>query len=314
MLRVLFLLALWVFYAFGDAHIFVYHRFGDDRYPSTNISTQKLKEQFDYFKENGYEVIPLSRLVDALEKGEEILDNWVVLTIDDNYHSFYKNGLPIFKEYGYPFSLFVYVKAAQKKYGDYSSWDELREIAKFGSVEFHSYGHAHMSRFSKEELEEDFKKGLELFEKEMGFKPKYFTHPYGEFNEELIEVAKSFGFSALINQNMGAVSSSSNPYDLDRTALGENSNLKEFLNYKYLNAKWIEPSIYPEDGILKEVKAVLSSEVKKAGLYVTGNGWRELEVKDGKVSKDLNLKLNHERVRLILSVGNSISTKILTKD
>ena len=71
--------------AFADAHIFNYHRFDDDRHPSTNISSKNLREQFDYFKEKGYEIVPLSKLVDTIKNGEPVSDSWVVLTVDDGY-------------------------------------------------------------------------------------------------------------------------------------------------------------------------------------------------------------------------------------
>jgi hypothetical protein len=40
-----------------DIPIFAYHRFGDDRYPSTNISDQVFEQQLQYLSENGYEVL-----------------------------------------------------------------------------------------------------------------------------------------------------------------------------------------------------------------------------------------------------------------
>ena len=121
----------------AGAHIFIYHRFNDERHPSTNTTLLELRANFEYFKHNGYEVIPLEKLISALHKKEPIPDNWVVLTIDDNYKSFYNHGLALFKEYGYPFSMFVYVGATEKNYGDIMSWEELKEIQKYGSLEFH---------------------------------------------------------------------------------------------------------------------------------------------------------------------------------
>ena len=53
-------------FALADAHILVYHRFDDPRHVSTDISIQNLRAQFEYFKNNGYEVVKLSRLVDAV--------------------------------------------------------------------------------------------------------------------------------------------------------------------------------------------------------------------------------------------------------
>ena len=46
-------------FALADAHIFNYHRFDDDRHPSTNISSKNLREQFEYFKEKGCHVFTI---------------------------------------------------------------------------------------------------------------------------------------------------------------------------------------------------------------------------------------------------------------
>ena len=221
-MRLLFLwLFVWCAQAFADAHLFVYHRFGDDRHPSTNVSLEKLREHFIYFKERGYKVVPLQKVVERIYAKEPIPDTWVVLTIDDNYKSFYDNGLALFKEFGYPFTLFVYTGATEQKYGDYSTWEELREIAKYGELEFHSHNHPYMTQLSDKALKKDFETGLALFEKHLGKKPRYFTYPYGEYDARVKAIAAAYGFEAIINQNMGAVSHRSDPLNLDRSALGE---------------------------------------------------------------------------------------------
>lgn len=314
MVRTLFLLGLWCLSAIADAHIFVYHRFGDDRHPSTNVSTETLRAQFDYFNTNGYKVVPLSQIIDAINSNEPMNEKWVSFTIDDSYKSFYENGLEIFKEYGFPFTLFVYVEATDKKYGDFSDWEQLREIGKYGELSYHSYAHPHMTKIDKKSLKEDFDKGLKLFEKELGFKPRYFSYPYGEFNQEVKELAQSYGFEAIFNQNIGAVSHESDVMNLDRIALGENSNLKDLLRYTHLHVDWIEPLEYPKNGILESIHVKGLAKSSKAGLYITGLGWQEVLINNGEVKQAINKPLTHERTRLVLSIGKRISTHIIIKD
>ena len=108
------LLCLSYLYLNANAHIFIYHRFNDSKHESTNTTLQELEKEFEYFKTNNYVVVPLSKIIEKLNNKEVIPDNWVSLTIDDSYKSFYENGLPIFKKYNYPFTLFVYVEATEK--------------------------------------------------------------------------------------------------------------------------------------------------------------------------------------------------------
>ncbi len=298
----------------ADAHIFVYHRFGDSRYPSTDTTKEELKRQFDYFRTHGYKVVPLEKLVTSLKKKKTIPDNWVVLTIDDNFKSFYDNGLALFKEYKYPFSLFVYVEATQKKYPDYLSWNQLKEISKYGSLEFHSYAHPHMTKLSDKELEKDFTKGLNIFKKALHVEPKYFTYPYGEYTDRVKKIAMKYGFSAIVNQNMGAVNKYSDIFDLDRNALVGKTNLKLLLSFKHLRANWIKPTTFPKNGVLKALHVEIKKDVKSAGLYISGNGWEKIPVKNRQINITLNKKLKKGRNRVIISVKNRISTKLLIKD
>jgi len=154
------LLALLSLTLWADAHLFVYHRFGDAKHASTNVSLDVLKKQFDYFKNNNYEVIPLSKLNQALKDKQDIPDNWVVFCIDDSYKSFYENGLSLFKEYNYPFTLFVYIEATDKGYGDFMTWEQIKDTQNYGEIGLHSYAHKHMVSLSAVEMRKDTDKAL----------------------------------------------------------------------------------------------------------------------------------------------------------
>jgi len=254
-------------------------------------------------------------LVDALKKHKKIDDKWVVLTIDDNFKSFYQNGLKIFKEYHYPFSIFVYVKATEHRYHDYTSWEELKEISKFGTIEFHSYSHPHMTSKSNEYLRADFKKGLKLIKKRLGITPKYFAYPYGEYDKRVKHLAKEFGFRAILNQNIGAIGKHSSIFDLDRNALVGKCSLKRYLSYKELHIQIISPKSYPKNGTLKKIMAKLyDKNPKVVRYYLSGYGWNKLKTQNGKIEQMVNKKLIKKRNRLILSIGNKIKTKLLIKD
>ena len=69
------LLCLSYLYLNANAHIFIYHRFGDSKHESTNTSLEELEKEFIYFKNNGYEVVPLTKIIDKLKRKEEIAEN-----------------------------------------------------------------------------------------------------------------------------------------------------------------------------------------------------------------------------------------------
>jgi len=313
-MRLLFFFFSFYGYLFSNSHIFVYHRFDDFKHPSTNTSKQELIKQFDYLKNNNYKVVALEKIITKLKNKEDIPNNWIALTIDDSYKSFYTNGLEIFKKYNYPFTIYIYVKAVDKKYKDFTSWEELKHIKKYGSIGLHSYSHAHFLNISNETLIEDTKKALEIFEKNLNFKPKTYVYPYGEYNEQIENTIKKFGFEAILNQNIGSVTKNSNIFDINRIALVGKVNIKEKLKYKSLDVKWIEPKFYPKNGILTKVKAKVDPKIKTLKLYISSYGWRDVKVKNGLVNVDLNLKLKKRRSHVILGTNIfKISNKLLIK-
>lgn len=308
------LLCLSYLYLNANGHIFVYHRFGDSKHESTNTSIKELEKQFDYLKRNNYEVVALSKMIDKLSKKENIPDNWVAFTIDDAYKSFYHNGLEIFKKYNYPFTLFVYVEATDKKYGDFMNWEEIKEASKYGEIELHSYSHKQLVKLSDEEIYYDTKKSFDIFEKEMGFKPKGYSYPYGEYDDRVKNIIKKFDFKYIANQNNGSVNKNSDIFDLNRVALVGKVDLKEKLKYKTLEVDWIEPQFYPKDGILTKVSAKVSPEIKNAKLFISTYGWQDIKVKNGIIDIKLDKKLNLNRNRVAISTDYyTISNKLLIK-
>lgn len=316
-MRYIFFLFISFFYLWADAHIFVYHRFDDTRFPSADTTTEQLIKQFEYFKQNGYEVVPLGKMVDKVSKKEPVPSSWVALTIDDAYKSFYDNGLKTFKKYNYPFTLFAYVKAHDKKYSDYMSWEQLKEVKEggLGDVQLHSYNHPKLQKLSTKEIIEDTKKSFDLFEKNMGYAPTMYAYPYGEYTQRVKNTLKNnFPFKAIFNQNTGAVTSRSDIFDIDRIALTGEANISHKLRYKSFNVKWHEPKEYPKDAVLKKVKASVDKKHKTLKLYITSNGWRDVKVKEGLVDVDLNIPLDRDRVRVILgSDVFTISNHIINK-
>jgi peptidoglycan/xylan/chitin deacetylase (PgdA/CDA1 family) len=292
-------------YIFANAKVFIYHRFGDSRYESANISLDVLKSHFNYLKENNYKVVPLNKIIYKLKKREEIPSNWVALTIDDAYKSFYTNAFPIFKEFDYPFTLFVYVEATNKRYGDYMSWEQLREMDEYGAtIALHSYSHPHLVDLSSQKIAQDTKKSIEIFQEKMGFYPLYYAYPYGEYDERVRGVVKTFGFLSIFNQSLGTVSSSSDIYDIDRIAIDTNSSIEEKLKYSRFDAKILEPTSYPIDGVIKRVKAKVPKNLKSVKLYISGYGWQNCSVEDGILDIEVNKEVTKDRVRVI--IGNNL--------
>lgn len=314
-MRYLFFVIISSSFLFANAHIFVYHRFGDNRYPTANTSKEELIQQFEYLKQNNYQVVPLTKIIKKLKKHENIPSNWVALTIDDAYKSFYENGLDIFKKYNYPFSLYVYVEATNRHYGDYMRWEQIQESSNYGSIGLHSYSHPRLQNLNEQQIIQDTQKALNIFEKKLGFKPTIYAYPYGEYNKKVVQtLQKEFNFEALLNQNIGSINKNTDRFDIPRIALVGDVDIAHKLRYKTFNVKWYEPKEFPKDGILRRVHAKVDPKYKTLKLYITKEDWRDVKVKDGIVDEKLDIYLQKARTRIMLGSDEfTISNKILNK-
>ena len=50
----------------NSAAVFVYHRFGEDKYPSTNIKISQFKKHIDELIKNNYNIISIEEIIDTL--------------------------------------------------------------------------------------------------------------------------------------------------------------------------------------------------------------------------------------------------------
>jgi len=83
----------------------MYHRFNENKYPSTNIQIEIFKKQIDIIKKNNYEFYNTKKFDFEFDKPK--LKKKILISIDDAFSSFYENAWPYLKENKIPFILFV---------------------------------------------------------------------------------------------------------------------------------------------------------------------------------------------------------------
>ena len=72
----------------------MYHRFEENKYPSTNIRIKDFKVHLDLINEGGFSFVNPNKFDAELKNKTK---RKVLLTIDDGFSSFYKNAWPILK-------------------------------------------------------------------------------------------------------------------------------------------------------------------------------------------------------------------------
>ena len=141
----------------------MYHRFDENKYPSTNIKINDFKTHLRIIEENNIKFINPKDFENELQNNK--LQRKILLTIDDGFLSFYENAWPILKAKKIPFILFV----STREIGafNYMTWNQIKEISKEDFVEIgnHSHSHEYLADESNELIKEDIAKSISIFKK-----------------------------------------------------------------------------------------------------------------------------------------------------
>lgn len=208
--------------AADSAVVFVYHRFGEDEHSATNIRIDQFQAHVDELTTGGYTVLPLPDVVAALRRREPLPERTVALTVDDAYRSVREVAWPVLRRAGLPLTVFVSTDSIENSADSQMSWDQLRELSAAGvTIGHHGAAHLHMPEHSPERLQEDLQRASRHLREELGYVPRLFAYPYGEFGAREQQIVREAGFDAAFGQHSGVMHADSDLFALPRFALNE---------------------------------------------------------------------------------------------
>lgn len=217
----------------------MYHRFGESKYPSTNITVEQLESHLNYLVEQNFRFTQASDLLDPEQQKEKT----ITVTIDDAYLSFYEVGLPIFEKYQVPVTLFLNTENVGGF--NYMSWDQLRDALDRGvEIQNHSHTHSSFSTLDEETIINEIETSQSLISTNLNITPNLFAFPFGEGSDMAQKIIERY-FDAAFGQHSGAFSKNYQYY-IPRFPLNENygslDRLREISKSLPFEAAQLQPS------------------------------------------------------------------------
>ena len=291
----------------------MYHRFDENKYPSTNIRNEIFIEHLKLIKDEQIEFI-------TFEKFEEITktninNNYILLTIDDAFESFYLNAWPILKDKKIPFILFVNTREVNK-YG-YMTWDQIRELDANSLVTIgnHSHSHEYLIDWSDDKIKKDLQTAINIFKKEINYSPSAFSYPFGEYSSSLKKIVQDLNFKYAFGQHSGVIDQTKDFLELPRFPINEKyGELKRFktilstLPFPYQNItpedRYIKTNENPPNVKIKFFNNLIN--IKNINCYSNeGNNWKKSNIEfinDYELNILLKEKFKSERGRINCSL------------
>src|SRR5258708_31259929 len=220
------------------ATVLFYHNFDAQKVTAYNLELKRFQEQMRHIKVQHLPVIPLAQLVDHLTTGAPIPDHAVVITIDDGYKTARTKAWPLLKEYGFPFTVFIYPQYIGHKNG--LSWEDVRTMSRAG-VDFQSHSMTHpllthppksMSRAEYVAwIDHELVDSKRIIEEQTGKPVTAIAYPFGGYDEKVVERTKKAGYVAALTCDDGNVTRLTDAWHINRRLVYRWVKLREYSEY-----------------------------------------------------------------------------------
>ena len=222
----------------------MYHRFNENKYPSTNIKMNIFKEHIDIIRSSNFNFHNPNNFAEKFNIPKSKKE--ILITIDDAFESFYTEAWPFLKENKIPFILFVSTEPVGSR--GYMNWEQIKEIEKseFALIGHHSHSHEYLIDVSNSNFISDIETSNKIFLKELGYVPSLFSYPFGEYSKFMRDyISKNFEYA--FGQHSGVIDLNKNKFELPRFPInekyGELERFRSIVSYFPLEYK----KIYPEE-------------------------------------------------------------------
>ncbi len=218
--------------------ILCYHDFVNTKAATQmRIQTDHFRAQMQAIKDARLPVISMTDFLKWRRGEKDIPDSSIMITIDDGYISIYADALPIFKEFGYPFTVFLY-KQYVNGGGRALTTPMIKEIlANRGEVGSHSVSHpfniARPGTRTPEEYEaflvRELKDSKDFLEDLLMLPVPTYAHPGGTYTQHILELGTAFGYEFMFSVNPAKATWESTPGLIPRyVVLGNDVNDRNF--------------------------------------------------------------------------------------
>ena len=204
----------------------MYHRFNENKHPSTNIQMKIFEDQMKIINNSNYTFSNPKQFVENFNTPKT--NKEILITIDDAFKSFYVEAWPYLKKNKIPFILFVSTEPVGKK--GYMTWDQIKEVEaeKFAVIGHHSHSHGYLIDVDNNLFISDIEKANQIFLKNLGYIPNLFSYPFGEYSEFMRDYI-SQNFALAFGQHSGVIDINKDKFELPRFPINENyGDLKRF--------------------------------------------------------------------------------------
>lgn len=174
------------------------------------ICPSRFEAQLKYLKDRGWRTITTDQLADHMKNRTCPAPRTMIVTVDDSARVGYTNAAPILERLGMRGTYFVMAGLANNSSA--MTFAQMRDLRARGhGIGNHSMTHLDLVGRSQSVLYREVEKSQQIFDQELGFRPRTFAYPNGTHDAAVRQRVSDSGFELAFTADPTYVISSAKP-------------------------------------------------------------------------------------------------------
>jgi peptidoglycan/xylan/chitin deacetylase (PgdA/CDA1 family) len=176
----------WLLPSIAGIPVLMYHRVWPGLNDGLTITPEKLREQWLYLKEQGYNTVSLPDFLDIIKGKKAFSPKTILLTFDDGYHNNLTYVYPLLKELNWQAAIFIIADTLDGTAKAQDGMDQRLSITDMLSFDpaiiqlgLHGYSHEDFNQAGVEGIKDIMRRSVAAFEQSKLPYHKVLAYPYG---------------------------------------------------------------------------------------------------------------------------------------
>jgi peptidoglycan/xylan/chitin deacetylase (PgdA/CDA1 family) len=210
------------------APIIMYHYVtpGEKTKAMLEVSLKSFQRQMHFLRQQKYNILPLEKLADLIQKKAPLPPKTIAITFDDGFKEVYTQAFPVLKKYNIPAAMFIIIDAVGRP--GRLTWGQIKEMRDSGLITFgsHTFNHRDLVRKIKSDTERkrQIADSKRILEQKLERPVTMFSYPAGLFNSRVRQMVIDAGYKLAVATIPGKDYPNDDIYALKRLRIGHTSD------------------------------------------------------------------------------------------
>ena len=190
------------------------------------VAPTAFDQQMAYLAANGFYVVTVEEIADALREHRSLPEKAIAITMDDGYRDNFSDAFPILQRYHFPATEFLVTATLQTP--GHLAWRDIAEMRPLFNFQSHTVHHFDLTVLPPAELIAELAGAKATLEAALRVSITHLAYPSGAYNDTVMAAARACGYQFAWKKGGGPVTPRDDPYMLPRVRVRGDTTMEDF--------------------------------------------------------------------------------------